>query len=56
MDIGSFLLGFFVGAYGTCLIIAVLLIRKIGFRIAEAKKLMEKINEKIYGDDEDDSN
>ena len=56
MDMFSFALGFFVGAYATCLVIAVLIIRKVGFRIAEAKKLMEKINEKIYGDDEDDSN
>jgi len=55
MDMFSFALGFFVGAYATCLVIAVLIIRKVGFRIAEAKKLMEKINEKIYGDDKDDS-
>jgi len=42
MDMGSFLLGFFIGAYATCLIFAVLLIRKIGFRIAEIKKIMER--------------
>jgi len=42
MDVFSFVLGVFVGAYGTCLIIAVLLIRKIGFRIAEIKKIMER--------------
>jgi len=45
MEWFSFALGFFVGAYGTCLIIAVLLIRKIGFRIAEVKKLMERFKD-----------